>query len=73
MKKNIILDEIDCANCAAEVEREINKLPEVNTATVSFFTQKILLDYADNADFDKLFKQIKKIVKKVEPDCEVSL
>ena len=64
--------EIDCANCAAKVEDAIKKIDGVNNATVSFMTQKLTLD-ADDARFDEIMKQVVKVCKKVEPDCEIVL
>lgn len=70
MKKTFKLTDIDCANCAAKIEANINKLDGVNAATVNFFALKLILD-ADDARFDEILEQVKKIVKKVERGCEV--
>ena len=51
-------------------EAEIKKLPGVNSATVSFMTQKLTLD-ADDARFDEILQQVVKVCKKVEPDCTI--
>ena len=70
MKKHFKLRDLDCANCAAKMEDAIKKLPGVNSATVSFMTQKLTLD-ADDARFDEILQQAVKICKKVEPDCTI--
>ena len=70
MKKHFKLRDLDCANCAAKMEDAIRKLPGVNSATVSFMTQKLTLD-ADDARFDEILQQAVKICKKVEPDCTI--
>jgi copper chaperone CopZ len=70
MKKVYDLRDLDCANCAAKMEAAINKLDGVNSATVSFMTQKLTID-ADDSRFDKIMKQVVKTISKVEPDCEV--
>ncbi len=70
MKKTFKLTDIDCANCAAKIETNINKIEGVNAATVNFFAQKLILD-ADDARFEEILAQVKKAVKKVERDCEV--
>jgi copper chaperone CopZ len=70
MKKTYKLTDIDCANCAAKIETNINKIDGVNAATVNFFAQKLILD-ADDARFDEILEQVKKAVQKVERDCEV--
>ena len=72
MKKKFKLEDLDCANCAAKMEDAIRKLPGVNSATVSFMTQKLTLD-ADDARFDEILQQAVKICKKVEPDCTIVL
>lgn len=69
MKKTFKLNDLDCANCAAKMENEINKLEGVE-ATVSFMTQKLTVS-APDADFDDTMKKIVKLCKKVEPDCEI--
>ena len=72
MKKHFKLRDLDCANCAAKMEDAIKKLPGVNSATVSFMTQKLTLD-ADDARFDEILQQAVTICKKVEPDCTIVL
>ncbi len=72
MKKHFKLRDLDCANCAAKMEEAIKKLDGVNSATVSFMTQKLTLD-ADDARFDEILQQAVKICKKVEPDCTIVL
>ena len=65
------MTDLDCANCAAKMENEINKLEGV-TAQVSFIMQKITVEAPDD-DFEKTMKQIAKICKKIEPDCEIEM
>ena len=69
-KKAFKLDGLDCANCAAKIENSIRKIPGVNSASVSFITQKLVID-ADEAIFDKIMQQVVKVIKKVEPDCTI--
>ncbi len=69
MKKTFKLQDLDCANCAAKMENEINKLEGVE-ATVSFMTQKLTVSAPDDG-FDDIMKKIVKLCKKVEPDCEI--
>ena len=48
------------------------KLRDLDSATVSFMTQKLTLD-ADDARFDEIVQEAVKICKKVEPDCTIVL
>lgn len=72
MKKTFQFIDLDCANCAAKMEQAINKLDGVNSATVSFMTQKLTID-AQDEKFDEIMKAVVKCCKKVEPDCEIVL
>lgn len=71
MLKKLKLTEIDCANCAAKMERNINKLDGVEVATVSFLTKRLLLEVKDGYDYQEVLKQVKKEAKKIEPDCDI--
>ena len=71
MKKTYKLRDLDCANCAVKMEIAIGKLPEVSSVTVSFMTQKMTVEYADGVEEAEALKQIRKIIRRVEPDCEV--
>lgn len=70
MKKVFELEDLDCANCAAKMEDAIRKLDGVQSVTISFMAQKMTLE-AEDANFDKILKQVKKCIKRVEPDCVV--
>ena len=70
MKKTFRMMDLDCATCAAKMERAIQNIDGVTSATVSFMTQKLTLE-ADDARFDQIVKEAVKACKKVEPDCEI--
>ena len=72
MKKVFKLEDLDCANCAAKMERAIAKIDGVTSATVSFMAQKMTIE-ADDARFDEIMKAVVKTCKKVEPDCRIIL
>lgn len=70
MKKKFKLRDLDCANCAAKMEEAIKKLDGVHDASVSFMTQKMMVD-AEDEKFDEIMKQVVKVCAKVEPDCKI--
>lgn len=72
MKKTFKLIDLDCANCAAKMEAAIKKIDGVTSATVSFMTQKMTIEAADE-QFDEIVKKAVDCIKKVEPDCTVVL
>lgn len=68
MRKSFKLQDLDCANCAAKMENGIKDIDGVNSATISFMTQKLVLD-ADEARFEAILDEAARICKKIEPDC----
>ena len=70
MKKAFKLDEIDCANCARELQEGLAKLEGVTSVSVNFMTQKLTLAAAD-AEFDDVLPRVIDYTEEAEPDCEI--
>ena len=70
MKKTFRLEELDCANCAAKMERKIKKLKGVDSVEISFMAQKMTIEAADEV-FDEVVAEAAKLISKVEPDCRL--
>lgn len=70
MKKSFKI-EVDCANCANLVEEEVKKVAGVKSANVVFMTQKMKIEFDDDADIDAVMKEVVRVAKKVEPDFEI--
>ena len=71
MQKILKVDNLDCANCAEKMEEAITKIEGIETASVNFFTQKIVLEVSDGYNIEEIVKEIKKTCKKVEPDADI--
>ena len=70
MRKAFKLEELGCANCAAKMERDINKIDGVNSARISFMTSKLMLD-ADEKNFDTIVDAAQKVCSSYESDCVI--
>ena len=62
--------EIDCANCAAEIQEAISKIDGVQSVKVNFLMQKFTLE-AEDERFDEILKEAIRIGKTIEPDFKV--
>ena len=73
---NDITQTIVCEEYAQEIikkmEDAIKKIDGVNDASVSFMTQKMMID-ADDERFDDIVKEAVAVCKKVEPECVIHL
>lgn len=54
------------------MERAIAKIDGVASANMSFMSQRLTIDAADDR-FDAIMQEVVKICKKVEPDCKIVL
>lgn len=70
MKSKFKIEGLDCANCASELERAIQKLDGVESASISFITQKMVLEH-DEERKEEIMQKIKKVIKKEEPDVTI--
>ena len=72
MKKVIALQDLDCANCAAKMECAVKKVEGVSNAKVNFMMQKMTVEI-DSDQPNAVLAEIKKVCKKVEPDCVLKI
>lgn len=70
MKAVLKLDGLCCANCATKIENEVNKLDGVESATVSFMTQKMTINAPDEK-MDGIIEKASKIAVKIDDDVTV--
>jgi Cd2+/Zn2+-exporting ATPase len=72
VKKILILEDLDCANCAAKIETQIKGIQGVNDATVDFVSKKLEIKASDKKDLNRILGEITAIVKKIEPVVKVT-
>ena len=70
MKYKFKIKGLDCANCAAELEREIGKVEGVTEATISFMSERLTIE-CDEENKEEIMKKVQKVIKKEEPDCTI--
>ena len=67
MKLKFKIKGLDCANCAAELERAIQKVDGVESATTSFMAERMTLEI-DEERKEEVIEKVNKVVKIEEPD-----
>ena len=68
MKYKFNIKNLDCANCAREVEKSLNEDKKINKAVVNFNTSTITIE----TDMDDAFSYVKEIVAMIEPNAILS-
>ncbi len=69
MKKKVyIVENLDCAHCASQVEAALNAHPAVQEAVLTFATKQLRLTAEDP---DALLPELREIARKVEPEVRI--
>ncbi|WP_415841190.1 heavy metal translocating P-type ATPase [Paenibacillus typhae] len=72
MKRELLLEGLDCANCALKIENGVKKIQGVSDCSVNFVNKT--LSFEANKDKDEeIVTAATKLVNKLEPHIEVSI
>lgn len=71
MEIKLVLNGLDCANCANKIEDKVNKINGVKEATVNFSTTVLTVEIKEENLKSEIINEIKSIVKKIEPHVKV--
>lgn len=72
MRKVIRIEGLDCANCAARLERQLARIGGIDDISVNFMAQRITVN-ADENKMEKVLKDIKDVVGIVKPECTLNI
>ena len=71
VKRELILEGLGCASCAAKIEKEINALPGVTRASVNFATKKLKLETTGEDEQDIIVQKASMIARQIESGITV--
>ena len=66
MIKKVVMKNLICSNCAGKIEKNLGKLPYINSASFNFPNQIMLIDATDDYDEDTAVIEIRAIVDSIE-------
>lgn len=65
--------EVDCANCANEMEAAARRVTGVAGASVNFMMQRMTVEFEDGHEPKAVMRDVLKACRRVEPDCSIEL
>lgn len=71
LMKELILDGLDCANCAAKIEAKVNAIEGVDKASMNFINKTLTIEISNRDKFDDILSETKKIVNRLEPGVNI--
>lgn len=66
MIKEYYIEGLDCANCAAKLERRLKHIELLESININFFNRKLIIKVKEE-NLDQAYKEIIRITKNVEP------
>lgn len=70
MESKFKIKGLDCANCAGELERAIQKIEGIENVNINFITEKMKIKYEETKK-EEIIQKVKKVIKKEEPDVTI--
>lgn len=67
IKKEFLLEGLDCANCSAKIEDKVGKLEHVTMSSMNFATKTLTIHVLETGDLDQTVKDASAIISKLEP------
>ena len=70
-RREFLLQNLCCANCAGKIENQVKGIPEIKTAYLDFLSKKLVVQLKDEEKLDCVVNKIKDIVSTIEPEVKV--
>lgn len=70
IRKELVLEGLDCASCAAKIENNVKTINGVEACSVNFVTKTLTMETIE-AKNDAIIIEAKQLIKKLEPDIQI--
>ncbi len=71
MKKIFYVEGLKCGHCASKIQEQIEKLNEVESCILNFYTKKITVELKNSVDEKEFLNTINKIADKIEKGAKI--
>lgn len=71
MKKIFYAEGLKCGHCASKIQEQIEKLDEVESCILNFYTKKITVEFKNSVDEKEFLNTINKIADKTEKGAKI--
>ncbi|AMA72234.1 cadmium transporter [Aneurinibacillus sp. XH2] len=72
IRKELLLEGLDCANCANKIQGKVQALAGVEMANVDFVSSRLTIQVKEGSNSRKVVEQAKAIINELEPDIEIT-
>ncbi len=72
MERSYFIDGLDCANCAAKLERHLKEIPYFDDVIIDFMAKKLIITTKDEASLQMGLQVALAVIDRVEPGATIS-
>ena len=72
MERSYFIEGLDCANCAAKLERHLKEIPYFDDVVIDFMAKKLIISAKDESSFQNGLAVMQITINQVEPGVTVS-
>lgn len=69
--RRLVLEGLDCSNCAAIIERRVCEIAGVNSASLNFASKTLTIEAEDKERVNNIILTVRQIVKSLEPGVNI--
>lgn len=71
VKKEYIMKGLHCANCAAKIEKEIQDISGIQSASLDYVGKRLVLEYENEANGEKILDDVISVINRIERGIEI--
>lgn len=71
VKRKLVLEGLDCANCALKIENGVRKIDGISACSVNFANKTLTMEMLSSDRSDDILEQTKKKIRTLEPGIKV--
>ena len=73
IKKEIMLNGLNCAHCAEVINEKVSKLDEIESSNLNFINKKLTININNHEDENKVIQKVIKIINETEPGLDIQV
>jgi Cd2+/Zn2+-exporting ATPase len=71
IKREFLIKGLHCASCASEIEISVNKIYGIEKANVDFVGKRLMFEYMNSDDGERIINRAIEIIDQIEPGAEI--
>lgn len=66
MKKELVLEGLNCSNCAGKIEKKVKEIPGIISSHMNFINKTLYIEFEEGCQVNELVQSIQRVVDNIE-------